>query len=176
MSDVDDFLAHYGVKGMQWGKTKKPVTPKQRLKELDKKLDKLPGGQRVFDGAMLRAHYSSKEMKRQTRKDPEFERRKMTPEVRNKLDKKIERKAYSDLAVRAVGEAAVAAVLGRVAGKHLFGLNESYSAKSGAAFAFAVVAARGNQIYNVSAASRANRIHNEISDINKTLAAQKKKK
>ena len=52
-NDVDDFLAHYGVPGMKWGKKKGSVSaPDKRIAKIDRQLNRL-NGHRIYDGAGL---------------------------------------------------------------------------------------------------------------------------
>lgn len=67
---VDDFLMHYGVKGMKWGK-KAPKTRTEeiddRLKKLERKRDK-KDGQKIVDGAELRGWAINKGAKNPSRR------------------------------------------------------------------------------------------------------------
>lgn len=51
--EADEFLAHFGIKGMKWGVRKEPKTERQQLegnlRKLTKKRDKFDG-QTIFDG------------------------------------------------------------------------------------------------------------------------------
>lgn len=173
MTDVDNFLEHYGVKGMKWGKRKAKLTPRQQLDALDKMASKQNGHQ-VFAGASLRAYYAGKENKRATRKDANFDFKKLTQEQKDKFNARVNRRAYTDLALRGIGEAAAAAAIGKVGGKTLFGLDSERSTMSGAAFAGMVLTGRVTQMASISAANKSSRIHESRSEAYKQLDKKSK--
>jgi hypothetical protein len=94
--DVEDFLAHYGVKGMRWGVRR---SARERLDRAN------------VDSAMvgwnLKGHAAKKISNRRKKKEPDWDRHKYEklPEAeRKKYDRKINRSAYA----RSVGTGAAA--------------------------------------------------------------------
>lgn len=87
--ETDDFLAHYGVKGMKWGKRK---TPEQRLAKVNRKIDRIDGN-RAFQGYMLRAHFTGKMAKKELKKNPNWDYRKLSDAEDARFNAKADAKA-----------------------------------------------------------------------------------
>lgn len=176
--EVDNFLAHYGIKGMKWGRSKSSEpdtrTGLQKYKDLDK-VGPLHNNRGSWEGGLLRQHYAIKELKKERKKDSSFDFNKIDGETRRKLQRRIQRKAMTDLALRTTGETAAALIIGKVGGAKLFGLNSANSTKAGLAFAGMIVAARGKQMINVRDAYKEVKFQDEARDIYRSLSREDKK-
>lgn len=177
--EVDDFLAHFGIKGMKWGQRKSESsapdtrTDLQKYKDVEKEFP-LHNNRGSWEGGLLRQHYAKKVLDKERRKDESFDFNKIDGERRRDLQQKIQRKAMTDLALRTTGEAAAAVVIGKVGGAKLFGLNSSNSTKAGLAFAGMVIAARGKQMVNVRDAYKEVKFQDARRDIYRSMSREDK--
>lgn len=102
MSEVEDFLAHYGVKGMRWG---------VRKSNAQRKIDRLNTDSAIA-GYGYRGHYAQKKAKRYAKKigKDEFTRKdfaKLSKKDQIKYERSIKRAAYSGIVGRGFVEAAL---------------------------------------------------------------------
>lgn len=114
--EVDDFIEHFGRKGMHWGEhifTSGGQTPAQsRTKELAKvnrKIDKIDADKAVA-GYALRGWAAQKKYNKVIKKDPGFAFKKLTPEEKTKWERQASRRVTRSVMTR--GALEVGLVLG----------------------------------------------------------------
>ena len=112
-AEVDDFLAHYGVAGMKWGKHNASSTPmsnedkKVRLHELQRKINKKSG--QYISGVSLRGGQKQKMYEKAVKKDPDFQYKNLNPEQKKAWEKKAARVMTAKIALSGVMETGVIA-------------------------------------------------------------------
>jgi hypothetical protein len=114
-SDVllEDFLAHYGVRGMRWGvRRSEPSSASDRRLELAKinqKIGKIDAD-KALRGYGLRGWAAQKMYNKQIKKNPGFAYKKLSPEEKLAWQRKASRKVTRSVIER--GAVEIAAVLG----------------------------------------------------------------
>lgn len=163
--DVDEFLAHHGVKGMKWGVRKRydSLTTKQKLDEVQKAQGKI--GQEAFGGESLRAYYRTKKMKQIRKKlnDPnlKYNDHFRSKEDREKFESWVTKRTYAGITARTVLELPVAVALAKVGSQKFVGLNAANSTKVALGAAAVGTIMRAGQIRSVVAAEKHRSLMNE---------------
>jgi hypothetical protein len=183
-SELDEFLKHFGVKGMHWGvrETRSTsLTPtaakRAELADLNKKISKI-GGQKYVDGEELRGWALKKQYKKAVKKDPSFTYGKLTPEAKAEWQKRATRKVTRSLITRGVIETAVV-LGGGTLGVNAVHLNKE--SKVGAEIAVILLAGhvgttRVSELRSVHQASKFKQYDLRRDELNKQLAPKKTKK
>lgn len=165
--NVDDFLAHYGVKGMRWGHSK---TPQERLSVVRRKQSKT-NSDVAFQGDMLRAHYRQKKDKQSLKKDPNFKYGNLSKEQKAVYERGVTKMAYRDLAARGVVDIALGVAIGKVGGQKLFGLNSQNSTMAAGLIAGTATLRRIGEVREVVAAERSRQLINEADKLERQIKA-----
>lgn len=175
-------LVHYGVKGMKWGvrKRRKDESPQERIKKLQKEIDKYDG-QQIFDGYSYIGWEAKKFNKKNMKKNPNFQEdyKKLPQEVRDADRQKLANRAMR----RTLTSAAIqSAILVGGGGYAVSKVKVNAEAKRGAQAALVVMATQHLALVSVkqTMAIRAAQVHytnrNAISAIERELRTEKSAK
>lgn len=178
MDDVDNFLAHYGIKGMKWGVRKRydSMSTRQKLAEVQKAQETV--GQEALGGEALRGYYRTKKLDqiRKKLKDPDLKYNDhfRTKEERAKFESWVTRRTYRGIATRTAVEVPIAAILAKVGSQKLGGLNSTNSNTVAIGAAAMGTLIRAQQIKAVVAAEKHRVLMDESLRLQAELRAKKK--
>jgi hypothetical protein len=178
--EVDEFLAHFGVKGMHWGERKavEPATRadlKGRIDKIDAKLEK-GNGDSVVSGYGLKGSAGAKQYKKAVKKNPDFSYKNLSPEQKRAYDKK----SYNMAERAVVGRAAVESILilagGNLVSNHIQTKNLPVARKVTLLILATNSAMRVSQLNSIHNAEKAETLQNQRHDLQKQLDQMKTKK
>jgi hypothetical protein len=177
-SSVDEFLAHFGVKGMHWGvsKTTEPATKTELKSQIDKinaKLEK-GDGSKVISGYSLKGWAGAKQYKKAVKKNPDFSYAKLSPEQKRAYDKK----SYNMAERAVVGRVAVESLLilggGNLVSNHIQTKNLGTARKVTLLILATNSAVRVSQLNSLHNAEKTENLQNQRRDLQKQLDRTKK--
>jgi hypothetical protein len=141
--EIDDFLAHHGVKGMHWGVRKSPEQQKRaELQKINRKINRL-NPDNVQTGLDVQGFGISKQYKKEVRKNPNFTFGKLSPAEKKAYEDKANSRARRAVVTRGAIEVAVILAGGNIAVNKLA---QSPSSRQGAKIAVLLLAGQAGYI------------------------------
>jgi hypothetical protein len=178
-SSVDEFLEHFGVKGMHWGVHKSdPANPQNlrgQISKIDAKLEKKDGAN-VLAGYGLKGWAGSKQYKKAIKKNPDFRYAKLSAEQKLAYDKKSYNMARRSVIGRTAVESALIVVGGTVVSDHVQTKNQDTAKKVTLLVLATNGAMRVSQLHSLNTAEKVENLHKQRYDLKKQLDQVSKKK